>query len=354
MFATAEEVVHYRDLVAEKRADLDYDIDGLVVKGPLVDIADLQRARPQKQIAFKFSAEEALTVLRDVEWSESGHLYTPVGIVDPVHLAGTTVRRASLVHPELIETMGLQIGSEVVITKRGDIIPKIERRVRDLGDARPIEIPSRCGTCGTELVNEGKRLYCPNPACPRRAFHRLRKWLDVLDVRDFGDVLLGKLFESGAVREIRDLYTLKWEELAAFEGMGEVSARKALENLWSVRSLPLARFVAGFDIGGIAELKIAKAVSAGFDTLDKLRNARPADLSAADGIAEATAEQILSGINAVTDQMEAVLATGAVTIEPPTTKGQREGPGPGTEPNGERPVRAEFLLHRSVGAGDSF
>jgi len=318
VFTTPEEVVHYRDLVTEKRDSLDFDIDGLVVKGPDIDIEDMKRARPQKQIAFKFSAEEGLTVLREVEWSESGHLYTPVGIVDPVQLAGTTVRRASLVHPELIAEMGLRIGSEVVITKRGDIIPKIERLVRNLDDAREIEIPTRCSTCGTELVNEGKRLYCPNPGCPRRAFHRLRKWLDVLEIRDFGDVLLTKLFDTGRVREIHDLYTLRWEEIAEFEGMGEVSARKVLDNLYRVRTIPLARFVAGFDIGGIAELKIAKVVDAGFATLDAVRTATPEALAEAEGIAETTARQITEGLVAVADEMDRLLETGAVAIEEPS------------------------------------
>lgn len=322
VFTTADEVVHYKDLVEEKRETLGFDIDGLVIKGPEVDIADMQRARPQKQIAYKFSAEETLTVLRSVEWSESGHLYTPVGIVDPVQLAGTTVRRASLVHPELIREMDLRIGSEVVITKRGDIIPKIERLVRHLDDTEEITVPQKCSSCGSTLVNEGKRLYCPNPSCPRRAYHRLRKWLDVLEVRDFGDVLLGKLFEAGLVAEIADLYRLSWEQLAQFDGMGEISARKALENLTAVRSVSLARFVAGFGIDGIGELKIAKAVSAGYDTLEKLKNAPVEALAAVDGIGEITARQILDGLGTVADQMDRLLDVGAVTYET-------------TEPSGE-------------------
>lgn len=315
IFSDPHEVVHYRDLVAEERASLDYDIDGLVVKGPQIDWADIQRARPQKQIAFKFSAEEAISVLREVEWSASGHLYTPVGIIEPVSLAGTTVRRASLVHPELIEEMGLRLNSEVVVTKRGDIIPKIERLVSAGDDSREIPIPDTCEVCGTGLVNEGKRLYCPNLTCPKRDFHRLQKWIAVLDVRDFGDVLLRKLFDSERVREIADLYTLAWEDLAAFEGMGETSARKALGNLRAVERIPLARFVAGFDIFGIAELKVQKAVDAGFDTLDKLRHASVAELTEAEGLAEVTAEQIVTGIAQVYPKMEAVLATGAVEID---------------------------------------
>ncbi len=315
LFTDPEEVIHFRDVVAEKRATLDYDIDGLVVKGPDVDIADMQRSRPQKQIAYKFSAEEAITVLREVEWSESGHLYTPVGIVDPVRLAGTTVRRASLVHPELIRNMDLRIGSEVVITKRGDIIPKIERLVRHLDGGREISIPHTCSTCGSELVNEGKRLYCPNVACPRRAYHRLRKWLDVLDVRDFGEALLTKLFDGGLVGEIADLYRLTWEDLAAFEGVGEISARKVLDNLRQIRSVSLSRFVAGFDIGGIGELTIGKLASAGFNSLEKLRNASVEEMAAVDGIGEITARQIGEGLDVVADQMDRLLQVSGLTIE---------------------------------------
>lgn len=321
LFETAGEVVHHRDLVIEQRPNLDYDIDGLVVKGPEIDLTDMERARPQKQIAFKFSAEEAITVLRSVEWSESGHLYTPVAIVDPVQLAGTTVRRASLVHPELIDSMGLRIGSEVVITKRGDIIPKIERLVRqtetagDPGDPHGMIVPpERCGTCGTATVNEGKRVYCPNPLCRRRAFHRLQKWISVLDVRDFGDVLLGKLFDGGYVNEIADLYALREETLASFEGMGPVSARKALDNLRSANPVPLPRFLAGFDLGGIAELKLRKVVDAGFDTLERIAGATPEDLARAEGVAETTALALLEGIHAVFPQIERLLRTGDVQL----------------------------------------
>ncbi len=316
---TPDEVIHHRDVVSEARSELGYDIDGLVVKGPEIDIADMQRSRPQKQVAFKFSTEEAASVLRAVEWSESGHLYTPVGIIDPVQLAGTTVRRASLVHPELIAEMDLRINSEVMVTKRGDIIPKIERLIRHGDDSRSIEIPERCSTCGTELVNEGKRLYCPNVACPRRDFHRLQKWIRVLDVRDFGDVLLKRLFDDGIVREIADLYTVSWETIAEFEGMGELSARKALGNLRAVAVIPLARFVAGFDIAGIAELKIQKLADGGFDTLESLRAASPAELATAEGIAEATAVQVAEGLQSVREAMDRLLAGGAVSIEAPAS-----------------------------------
>ncbi len=319
VFTSVEEVIHYRDIVGEARPTLAYDIDGLVVKGPDIDLIDAARPRPQKQIAFKFSAEEGITILQDVEWSESGHLYTPVGILAPVQLAGTTVRRASLVHPELMAELGVAIGCEVVVTKRGDIIPKIERVLRTHEGDIPIVPPSHCSTCGTAVENEGKRVYCPNPTCPRRAFHRLQKWITVLDIRDFGDVLLQKAFEASLVREIVDLYRLQPEDLAQFPGVGMVSATKALANLRTQRVIPIARFLAGFDLGGIAELKIARMVDAGFDTLDKLGAASVEELSAADGIADATARAFKNAFEHVRPQIDALLASNEVQIAAPAT-----------------------------------
>jgi DNA ligase (NAD+) len=123
---TVEDVIAYREKIARGRDKISIDIDGLVVKNPLSDMADLRRNRPEKQIAFKFELETAFSILRQVEWSESGATYTPIGIVDPVHLAGTTVQRANLNNPDMIRAMGLKLGSAVSVVKRGEIIPKIE------------------------------------------------------------------------------------------------------------------------------------------------------------------------------------------------------------------------------------
>jgi len=322
---SAEEVVDAWAEVMDERDSMDFDIDGLVVKGNTIDHDDLRRSRPEKQIAFKFSLEEETTTLRQVIWSESGHLYTPIGVTDPVRLAGTTVKRANLVHPLHIEEMNLKIGSRVVITKRGEIIPKIERLVDNPPDALPIELPQVCGTCGTALVNEGTRLYCPNNACPKRRRRRIERWIEVLGVRDFGGVLIGRLFDAGRVRKIADLYSLKEEDIVVFERMGEGIARKALRNLFAVQEVSLPQFVAGFNIEGIAQLLIGKLVDAGFDTLPKLLDASPEELAAVDGIGEITARTICEGLKQVREEMEALLATGAVHITAPTEGGRLAG-----------------------------
>ncbi len=311
-------IVEYRAQVASRRDTFRFEIDGLVVKGQEIDPDDLRRARPERQIAFKFELEEAASTLREVVWNSSGSLYTPIGLIDPVRLAGTTVKRANLVNPRLIREMDLRIGSRVAVTKRGEIIPKIERVLENPPDAPAIVLPEACERCGTRLVDEGTRLTCPNQGCPGRSYFRLRKWLDVLDVRDFGDAILTRLFESGRVNGIADLYTLEEGDLTRLERMGETLARKILRNLYSVSTIPLSRFVAGFNIEGVGTVIADKMVTAGLDTLAKLRNAKTEDYARVNGIGEVLAATIVRGLEDLGPQMDAVIATGRVAIDVPT------------------------------------
>ncbi|MDR1971226.1 MAG: NAD-dependent DNA ligase LigA [Treponema sp.] len=332
-FSDAEAIIAYREQVSNSRSKLPYDIDGLVVKDRATDMADLRRTRPEKQIAFKFDLEEAVTVLRSVEWSESGATYTPIGIVDPVRLAGTTVQRANLNNPDMIRALGLKIGSVVTVVKRGEIIPKIEslaspeqaallreKLSREKGETvkeQEIEFPARCGSCGTGLEDGGTRLFCPNPDCPKRLHHRLEKWISVLDIRELGEKLLRQLFDSGRIRHISDLYTLTAEELADYERMGELSASKVLRHIRTERELSLAAFIAGFDFEGVAELIMEKVVQAGFDTLEKLRSASAEELAAVYGRGEITARTIREGLRECEAEIDGVLASGIISIAAP-------------------------------------
>lgn len=307
-------IVDYRARVMAGRAELPYDIDGLVAKGRAVDMDDMRRARPERQIAFKFPLEEAVSTLLDVEWSETGATYTPIALIEPVRLAGTTVKRANLANTNTINGMGLRIGSRVMVVKRGEIIPKIEGLVENPPVTREIAAPRTC-SCGAALVDEGTRLYCPNPDCPKKAMHRLEKWLSVLDIRDFGSVILGKLFQAGRVARIADLYTLEAGELSSFERMGEVLAAKIVSNLRAKDELSLPEFIAGFDIENIGLLIAEKAAAAGFDTLEKLRTASVEELSAIEGFGEITAGALASGLSSLAGDMDAVLATGRVRLK---------------------------------------
>jgi DNA ligase (NAD+) len=321
-------VIAYRGKIAKTRDSLPFDIDGLVIKDIAIDMADLRRARPEKQIAFKFELETAFSILRQVEWSESGATYTPIGIVDPVRLAGTTVQRANLNNPAMIRAMGLKIGSAVSVVKRGEIIPKIEGLAppgslpeeltpADLPTLTEIEFPVSCSVCGAALVDAGTRLYCPNTGCAKRLLHRLEKWVSVLDIRELGDKLLRQLFDKERVRRIPDLYTLTAQELSVYERMGELSAAKVVRHIQTKRELSLSVFAAGFDLEGVAETTMEKAVLAGFNTLEKIRQASVEDLSSIYGFGEITAKIIVDGLIETASEMDAALAAGVISIAQP-------------------------------------
>ncbi len=328
VFTEASAVVEYRRKIMENRFSLPYDIDGLVIKDLKTDMEDLRKARPERQIAFKFELESAITTLRSVEWSESGATYTPIAVVDPVRLAGTTVQRANLNNPDMIRSLGLHIGSRVIIVKRGEIIPKIEglapKKTEEAPEGlEPIPFPSTCSTCGSSLVDGGTRLYCPNPACAKRILHRLDKWVTVLDIRELGDKLLRRLYESGRLGRVADLYTLNAEELEAVERMGRLSAAKVIKHIRTPRTLPLATFVAGFDFEGVGETIMEKVVSAGFDTLEKLRSATVENLAKVFGLGDITAATIVDGLKETRSDMDAVLSLGVIRIaEPPAPETQ--------------------------------
>jgi DNA ligase (NAD+) len=321
-FTDPDKIIAYRYEVAEKRKNMDIDIDGLVVKDLQTDMADLRRPRPERQIAFKFDLETAYSILRSVEWSESGATYTPIGIVDPVRLAGTTVQRANLNNPDMIRAMGLKIGSAVTVVKRGEIIPKIEGLAPDNAISEPAEkseiiFPSKCSSCGSVLEDAGTRLFCPNSACPKRLHHRLEKWVSVLDIRELGEKLIRQLFDSGRVRLISDLYSLNETELAEFERMGELSAAKVIRHIRTKREISLESFIAGFDFEGVGELIMERVVSSGFDTLEKLRLAKVEDLADIYGLGEITARTIFNGLKECKEEIDKVLSSGIISIAIP-------------------------------------
>ena len=314
---TPQEVIQVReDVMNNVRATLNYDIDGLVIKGKVIDIEDMKRTKPIKQIAFKFQAEGIETTLLDVEWSISGHHYTPVAIVETVHLMGSNVSRASLANPNLINDLKIKIGSEVFITKRGDIIPKIEYVIKTPPNAKEIPIPSVCEVCDTPLINEGTQLFCPNDSCPKRAYYRLTRWIKTLNVKYFSKKLMIRpLFDSGKIQTITDLYHLKVSDITRLDGVKETSAKKALDNLYTVTTVSLAKFLGGFAIENIGEDMVQKLVDSGFDTLEKIRKASTFQISQVEGFAKISANQLTEGMTKLYPQMKEVLDTNKIKIE---------------------------------------
>lgn len=323
---SAQEVIDYRASVMEIRPGLEYDIDGLVVKERAINLDDASRARPDRQIAFKFSLEEAVSVVREVEWSENGATYTPVAIFDPVQLAGTTVRRASLANPDTLRKLGVQIGSHVVVVKRGEIIPKIVGLVPHPDDSKncsEIKFPKKCSVCGSPLMDTPSRLYCPNKNCAKRVLHQIFKWIECADIRDLGDALVNALFSDKKIACISDIYSLTEEILTPYflnqESMAKekdsLGAKNVVASIKARASLSLEQFVAGFDIEGIGESMVEKVTAAGYDTLEKILCANAADFEKVYGFAEITAANFAQGLLENAEEMRSLVASGVVSIK---------------------------------------
>ena len=319
-----ERVIAYRAKVMEERASLEYDIDGLVIKERTINLADASRDRPDRQIAFKFSLEEAVTTLREVEWSVSGGTYTPVAIFDEVELNGTRVQRASLANPDTLRKLGVAIGSHVVVVKRGEIIPKIESVVEEKGlETKAIDFPQVCEICGTKLVDEGSRLFCPNKNCSKRVLHQLLKYQQVVDIRDLGETLITSLFNDGRLKSISDIYSLQIEELVPYflneESMEadkkSLGAEKVYNSIQNHRRMRLATFVGAFDIEGVGETSAEKLIASGFDTLEKLLAASEDQIASVYGFAEIMAHIIVEGLAENAAEMRSLVSSGVIELE---------------------------------------
>lgn len=322
---TPERVIEYRAKVMEDRKTvIPYDIDGLVVKENEINFSDASRDRPDRQIAFKFNLEEAVSVLREVEWSISGGTYTPVAIFDEVELNGTKVQRASLANPDTIHKLGVKIGSHVVVVKRGEIIPKIEGVVEHKEDTTATEIvyPCTCEVCGTKLVDEGSRLYCPNKECSKRVLHQLLKYQQVVDIRDLGVTLITDLFNDKRLKSVSDIYSLQVEDLIPYflneESMEadkkSLGAEKVYKSIQAHRNMKLSTFVGAFDIEGIGETSAEKLVAAGYNTLEKLLSANETEISMVHGFAEIMAHTIVEGLAENAEEMRKLVEDGIISL----------------------------------------
>lgn len=311
----------YSRVDKEERHKLPYDIDGIVVKNAYVDWTDARREKPKKQIAFKFPTRSQVTTLLDVQWQQSGSIYTPVAILEPVEIDGSTVTKASLANPNLIEELGLVKGATVSVSKRGEIIPKVEKVIDVPDDAEPIELPSECFTCGEELNNKGTQLCCENKECGKLVHHSISTWIKVHDIKEFGKKLIEALYENKLTSSISDLYTLDVETLSSVKmngkRLGSSNAQKAYDNLHSLDVVSLSRFIAGLDIQGISEKAIDLCVKAGFDTIEKLQSASVDEIESIKGLGKKKAKMIVDGIKERKKEIKKILKH--ISIEEPSS-----------------------------------
>jgi len=294
---TADEVNNLRKETIECRSTFPYDIDGLVVKMNQKDWQDLNRSRPDTQIAYKFPLDTAVSILRKVEFSQSGATYTPVAIFDPVQLNGTTVQRASLANMDVMRSLDLLIGCAVVIQKSGEIIPQVISAYATGGHTEAIRPPITCASCGAPLI-DGTFLRCSNnkSTCPAQASHQLLKWFDTLEVKGMGPAMA-----EGFIKRFKNLEGLYQAAYAEEPVSGTTNELKFFEAIRVKKDCTFPQFIAGLDLSGIGESTIEKLQAAGYDTLERLLTVDEEALSIP-GIGEET-------IAALQEQLPEVLTT---------------------------------------------
>ena len=312
--ATLEEVKEiWRRYQAETRGQLDYDIDGLVIK-----LNDLTRqyalgekdGRPVGATAFKFEAPKREARITKIEWQvgATGRI-TPVAYFTPVELFGATITQASVYNIAYIRKLGLRVGGRVLIARANDVIPRVVS-CRDPA-VQCEEAPSHCPVCGSGTQMDGEHLTCPNTAdCPAQAVGRIGRWIAALDIKEWGDTLIERLVATGKVKSVPDLYRLTVADLAEMDRLSEKMGEKLRILLWEKNPIPLEIFLGGLSIPGCATSTIRLVMDHGRDTLEKMQSALIDDFLKIPGLGPVKSQALTTWFLHHRDLVDDLLARG--------------------------------------------
>ncbi len=280
-----DEVVKYCDVWEPKREKLPYEIDGVVIK---VNSIGIQRElgftakAPRWAMAYKYPARQETTVVNDirVQVGRTGTL-TPVAVLEPVQVGGVTVSRSTLHNMDEIERLGLQIGDTVLIERAGEVIPHVLKVTKEGANRKPFRMPKNCPECGSAIHRaEGEVAYrCVNAACPAKRKESLLHFASrhAMDINGLGDKIVDQLVDKGLVKDVADLYTLKLDDVAELERMGEKSARNLLQQIAASKKLSLARLIYALGIRMVGE-RTGQLLAEHFSSLDELAEAKEEQL----------------------------------------------------------------------------
>ncbi len=299
---TLQEVFELCDRWEDKRSELDYEIDGLVLK--VNDLSQQQllgatNKSPRWVIAYKFPAEKAKTRLVDigVQVGRTGVL-TPVAHMEPVFLAGTTVSRATLHNEDEIRRLDLRIGDTLLVEKSGEIIPQVVEVLKRerTGKEKRFSLPERCPVCGSKVVRkEGEvAVRCVNIGCPAQIKAKLLHFASrkAMDIEGLGDALVNQLVDGKRVLDFSDIYHLTKETLAALERMGEKSASNLCSQIEASKKRELSRLLFALGIRHVG-INAARLLAQAFGSMDKLRHAGQEDFEKIQAVGSVISQSLL-------------------------------------------------------------
>ena len=319
-----------------RRGEIDYDIDGAVVK---VDSLEMQRllgavARaPRWAIAYKFAPTTATTLLRDIKVNvgRTGAI-VPWAVLDPVHVGGVTVERATLHNQDDLARKDLRVGDTVIIQRAGDVIPQVVSALtqRRTGDERPFQMPTTCPACDTDLVRpEGEVIWrCPNRSCPAQLVESVIHFASrgCMDIEGLGEKTVQKLFDTGLINNVADLYDLTAEQLIPLEGFKDQSAANLIKGIAQSKQRPWPRVINALGIRHVGEVTAA-SIALVAPNLDALLTASPDDLARAEGVGPVVAEAVTEFLSS--DDNRAMLArlhAAGLTMEMEVPDAPADGP----------------------------
>lgn len=300
---SVEKIMAFAHTWETKRHDLPFNTDGLVIK---VNDRKLYRQlgvvgkAPRGAVAYKYAAEQSTTKVKDIFISigRTGAA-TPVAMLEPVVIAGSTVQMATLHNEGEIKRKDIRVGDTVIVHKAGDIIPEVVEplvKLRD-GSEKPFKMPTTCPECGTKLVKlkaDEAVWRCPNEHCPSRTWKRIQHFASkpALDIEGLGEKNVIALIDAGLIKDQADIYTVQYEDVLKLDRFADVSARKLVEAIQAKKNPPLARFIYGL---GIRHVGVQTAVDLAnhFHSLEKLAEAKIDELSNVENIGDIVAEAIV-------------------------------------------------------------
>ncbi|MFQ5714108.1 MAG: NAD-dependent DNA ligase LigA [Candidatus Scalinduaceae bacterium] len=283
--ANMDEVISYCNSWESKRRNLDYQVDGMVVKVNSLKLHDelgSTSKAPRWVMSYKYHPEEAITRIEaiKVQVGKTGTL-TPVAELSSVQLSGTTVSRATLHNFDEIERKDIRIGDYVVVQKAGEIIPQVVRVIKEKreGNEKSFNLPKRCPVCKSDVLKEGVYLRCYNPLCTAQAKRRVMYFAsrNAMDIEGFGPALIEQLIDKNIIEDYADIYSLRFDDLVSLERMGEKSARNLLNAIEKSKDRDLHHLICALGIQNVGS-HAAEVLSKHFETLDKLASASVEEL----------------------------------------------------------------------------
>lgn len=300
--SSVNEVLDSINEIGEMRGDLEFDIDGAVVKVDSLaqrDEIGVTTKVPKWAVAYKYPPEKKETILKDIviQVGRTGAL-TPVAILEPVRVAGSVISKTTLHNEDFIKEKDLRIGDHVLIQKAGDVIPEISDVLKDkrTGNETIFEMPRVCPICGSEAVREEGEavIRCTGIECPAMLFRNLVHFVsrDAMDIEGLGPAMIEVLLNEGLIKNIVDIYELKFEDIAKLDRMGEKSANNLLEAINKSKENPLDKLLNSFGIRHIGS-KSAKILAKNYENIDLLMDATVEELCNINEIGEIMAESLV-------------------------------------------------------------